>query len=586
MPKYAIHEQWLDGQAQAHAIGCWLNCYLREFALPQGQADLDYRGRDRPSGFAAGPGRWLRIGFDDSGYAVLARAARVSRLGRAEYAGAPYLKRPGEPWRCADAQALAAFLLDRLAPAEGFNHELLAQSGNSIAVTRCLLECAARTAASGDPVVDAEQSLLWGHALHPTPKSREGVDLACIPGCSPEARARFPLYWFRVDPRLWRGRGRDVSGVLAQLSGGTDLYPCHPWEAARVLAHPLMQRARARGWVEPVGPLGEPMWPTSSVRTLYHPRSPYFLKLSIHVRLTNCVRKNAWYELESAVALTALLAPVWREVERAVPGFSVLAEPAATTLEFGDAGDDPAAARELSESFGIVYRDNFAPDERERLRPTVAAALFAFDLRGASICRARLQEQARACGRGYAEAAEAWFAAYARCLLHGVWYAFFRHGVVLEPHLQNTSIGFERGWPTHVWVRDLEGTKLVGGHWSPTHLQPLSPRAQASVRYPRELGWKRVSYCALVNNLGEAVFHLAGGEPLLEDRLWRTVAAIAREWQQRFGRQPLLEALLDGAPLAAKNNLRTRLLRRPDRESDYTLLPNPMAAGPGARAAA
>jgi siderophore synthetase component len=585
MLQQAMLEQWYDGQAQAQAIACWLNCYLREFALPRNEAELDYRGNDRPMSLRRDVGRLIAIRFAQPGYRLLVQATRISRLGRAEYLGAPYLKVPGEPWRCADATALVHFLLDRLAPECGFNHALLAQSTNSVEITRRLLKHAAQTQETGDVLLDAEQGMPWGHALHPTPKSREGVDIEQVLACSPEARTLFSLFWFRIDPRLLHQRGTDVRASLSQLAGDEHCYPCHPWEAARVLENPLFRKARAVGWIEPLGPRGTAMWPTSSVRTLYHPQLDYFLKLSIHVRLTNCVRKNAWYELESAVALTSLLAPVWEDVRHRVPGFDVLPEPAATTLDFSAFGDSPEAERELGESFGILYRDNFPALLRERYRPQMAGSLFARDRNGDSICRRLLQRQAQSHG-SYAHVVENWFEAYARLLLDGVWLAFFKHGTVLEPHLQNTLIGFDRGLPTRVWIRDLEGTKLVAEQWPANRLTQLSAHARESVHYPRALGWKRISYCALVNNLAEAMFHLADGDEILEARLWQCVARIAEDWQRVHGEQPLLRGLLNGETLPSKNNLRTRLFQRADRDADYTDLPNPIRRRGAARVAA
>jgi siderophore synthetase component len=585
MSQQAMLEQWYDGQAQAQAIACWLNCYLREFALPRHEAALDYRGKDCPISLRRSACRLIAIRFAQPGYRLLVQATRISRLGRAEYLGAPYLKEPGEPWRCADAAALAHFLLDRLAPECGFNHALLAQSANSVEITRRLLKQAALAPETGDALLDAEQGMAWGHALHPTPKSRDGIDIDHVLACSPEARAQFPLYWFRIDPRLLHRNGADVRASLRQLAGDEHAYPCHPWEAARVLNNPCFVRARAAGFIEPLGPRGMALWPTSSVRTLYHPQLDYFLKLSIHVRLTNCVRKNAWYELESAVTLTSLLAPVWEDVRQRVRGFDVLAEPAATTLDFSAFGDDPQALQELGESFGILYRDNFSALLRERYRPQMAGALFTRDRHGASICRRLLQRQAASHG-SYALAVERWFEAYARQLLDGVWLAFFKHGVVLEPHLQNTVIGFDRGLPARVWVRDLEGTKLVAEQWPENQLTQLSKRALESVHYPRAQGWKRITYCALVNNLGEAMFHLADGDDALETRLWQCVARIAEDWLRTHGEQPLLRGLLDGDALPSKNNLRTRLFQRADREADYTELPNPIQRRGTARVAA
>jgi len=592
MSPHVMRDQWYDALAQSQAIACWLNCYLREFALPAGEVDIDTSHADDPVALGHAGGTGLRIRFPEAGYAIAVRTGRMSRLGRCDYISAPYLKRPGEPWRCADATGLVHFLLERVAPAVGFNAELLAQSVNSVDITRRLLARGLDKVASGDSLLDAEQAMIWGHAMHPTPKSREGVPVEDVLACSPEAGTRFPLYWFRVDAGLRKRYGMDVDATLLRAAGGEALYPCHPWEVERVLANPAFQAARAQGLIEPVGERGLALGPTSSVRTMYHADLDYFLKLSIHVRLTNCVRKNAWYELESAVALTRLLAPVWADVRRRVRGFDVLTEPAATTLDFGTASEDADAVRELTESFGMLYRDTLDGATRTRYRPAVAGALFATDRHGERPCEAMVREHAERAGLHYTAAAERWFDSYAALLLDGVWLAFFEHGVVLEPHLQNTVLGFENGLPTRVWVRDLEGTKLSDDAWAGPRLADMSPRARDSLLYPRDLGWKRVAYCALINNLGEAIFHIASGAGAgaafdqLEQRLWQVVGGIARRWGQRFGAESLLDALVDGADLPSKNNLRTRLFRRADRESDYTALPSPLVDRAIPRAAA
>ncbi|RBJ93413.1 iron transporter, partial [Xanthomonas oryzae pv. oryzae] len=533
----------------------------RECAIPQHAADFNYRGLDRP-GPRVAEQRWLRIDLGQTG-ALCVRIACADRLGRCRFASTPFLKSAGKPWHSLDADALARCLLQTLAGTQTVNPELIAQSANSVAITAALLRQAHTATTTGEAMIDAEQSMLWGHALHPTPKSREGVDLDRVLACAPEARASFQLFWFHIDPRLLRMQGRDVRASLKQLSGSDDLYPCHPWEAQRLLDAPLLRTLQARGLMTPVGPLGDALRPTSSVRTLYHPELAYFLKCSVHVRLTNCVRKNAWYELESAVALTELLAPSWRALAAQVPGFDVMLEPAATSLEVAQVDHalhaaDPLAARALSESFGILYRQTISAVQRARWQPQVAAALFTCDAQGHSVCAARMQ----ALGSAHIDRQKRtvlWFCAYAGLLLDGVWSALFQHGIALEPHLQNTVIGFADGWPTRVWIRDLEGTKLLAHHWPAARLHNVGERARQSLYYTPEQGWNRVAYCALVNNLAEAIFHLTEGNAALEARLWQCVGEIAARWQQRHGAQSALQGLLDGAPLPGKNNLGTRL---------------------------
>ncbi|WP_116475599.1 IucA/IucC family protein [Zobellella maritima] len=572
----------LQGLAEHQAIGCLLNCYLREFALPAGQVEWRADG-DLPKALTSTllAGEALRLSLPESGVKLALKADRVSLLGRARFSSAPFIKRFGQPWRPLSALDARRLLLQEMAlqTRTPYNRELADQLDNSIGITRAFLAHARPVQA--DRLLESEQALLWGHPMHPSPKSRHGVPMDALLACSPEVGARFPLCWFRVDDALWQHRGEPaVLAMLEQLAGAPGLYPCHPWEVRHILDSSLYRRAEQRGLIEYLGPRGLAMWPTSSVRTLYRADLPYFLKCSIHVRLTNCVRKNAWYELESAVFMSECLAPVLEQLERTNPGFVLMREPAATSLDFSSlAGPaEQADVQHLQECFGLLYRDNLAPNAQQACEPTLAGALFAWDRFGQSQLVPRLTGLARERGWCYRDAALNWFDAYLRALVPGVLDAFFNHGVVFEPHLQNTLIGFDNGLPSRVWIRDLEGTKLLPELWPEQRLQGLSERARASVYYPRAQGWNRIGYCLLVNNLSEAIFHLADGSAELEQAAWQRLSSVLRAWADANGRPEEIADLLAGGPLPSKNNLKTRLLQKADRQADYTLLAHPMRA--------
>lgn len=585
----SLRERALDGDAQRHAIESLLNCYLREYALPRGEASLACQDLDLPMSLRQRAGQRVCIRLPRGGRLVLL-ADRTSVLGRCRFVSAPYLKRNGQGWHPLNTGELARLLLAQLNGPQRHG-ELLQQIDNSLQITRTFLRHAGVNSPAliegpapadgrepADSLLASEQHQIWGHALHPTPKSREGVSQADLLACSPEVGARFALHWFRVDPALIRHQGQDPRGTLRQLCGRDDLYPCHPWEVERVLADPLVCRARQLGLLEHLGQQGLALYPTASVRTLYHPELAHFLKFSVHVRLTNCVRKNAWYELDSAVALTQLLTPLMAELAWLQPGFELMPEPAASTLDLGALGS-LEQAREVTECFGILYRQNLDQDCRRRYRPQVAMALFTWDLHGQSVCHRLVRRSAERLGVDQAEASLRWLTGYAEQLLGGVLHCLVRRGVVLEPHLQNTLLGFdENGLPCRVWIRDLEGTKLVPSHWSREQLKHLGERTRAALHYDADKAWKRVAYCTLVNNLGEAIFHLAGGAAGLEKRLWLQVGGLLEKQRQLLGDPQPLRELCAGAPLPSKENFMTRLLMRADREAGYTALPNPLGA--------
>ncbi|ONH49521.1 iron transporter [Pseudomonas gessardii] len=573
MNTVSLHDHVLDGEAERHAIECLLNCYLREYALPRNEANLNYQAQDLPMSLRQANARCISIRLPSG--RLIVRIDRCSLLGRCHYLSGPYFKGNHQSWRPLSAAELARLLCTPLSGAERVG-ELLQQIANSLQITRTFLRHSRPTEAT-DSLLASEQHQLWGHALHPTPKSREGISHDDLLACSPEVGARFQLHWFKVAPRLIRHQGEDPRSTLQQLSGRDDAYPCHPWEVARVLADPLVQRAQQQGLIEYLGPLGQAMYPTSSVRTLYHPQMAYFMKFSMHVRLTNCVRKNAWYELDSAVALTRLLRPVMDALATQQPGFRLMPEPSATSLDLSALGT-LEQAREVTECFGIVYRENLPHADRQRYQPQVAMALFTWDRQGRSICRPQLQRYADNTGLSIEQATLDWLQAYAGLMLGGVLYCLFRQGVALEPHLQNTVIGFaENGLPSQVWIRDLEGTKLVPEIWPTERLSALDERTRSSVYYSAQKAWQRVGYCALVNNLGEAIFHLANGSGSLEQQLWAQVGDLLHVQSARLDHPTELRELCAGAPFPSKENFMTRLMMRADREAGYTWLPSPLA---------
>ncbi|BET84425.1 Vibrioferrin amide bond forming protein PvsD / Siderophore synthetase superfamily, group A [Edwardsiella anguillarum] len=556
-----------------------LNCYIREFALADDGVRLCPHG-DIPQALTSAQvaGEPLRLTLPASDCLLAITARRWSLLGRGDFDTVPFVKSFGRPWRpLSSAQAIDLLLSEMAARLDvAHNEALAAQIANSSAVTAAFLSHDFRP---GADFIGSEQGLIWGHPLHPSPKSRSGVDPKALLACSPEVGARFPLFWFRIDPRLLSQRGiDDIGGVLSELGGEPHLYPCHPWETAHIMRSPLYLRAARQGLITPLGPRGAALAPTSSVRTLYHPALPWFLKCSIHVRLTNCIRKNAWYELESAVTLSALLNEDFRQLEHAVPGLTILREPNATTLDFSPLAraDEQEAVRHLQECFGILYRQALPLSVREEGQTALAGTLFGLDRDGASPLQRLIRELAATRALDYRETALLWLDHYLTLLLPSVLTAFFDRGIVFEPHLQNVLIGLQDHLPCRLWLRDLEGTKLDSARWDAARLATLSDAARRSVSYTRHQGWQRTAYCLFVNHLAEALFRLADGDRTLEQRLWDRLAHHLQRWRH----QPEIAALLEGAPLPSKNNLRTRLLQRRDRHADYTPLPHPMRSRP------
>ncbi|MEV0221867.1 IucA/IucC family protein [Streptomyces sp. NPDC050704] len=566
------------GEAVAHTL---LNCLLREVSGPE-----------RQTAFTGGH---LLLRFPRRGVLLRVAVRRASLLGAHRFTG-PVSERTESGWREIGWRRLAEYTQDELSLRTGVrNEEFLAQIDSSHRAVAASLPVQAGARHRPRTVDDrataylvSEQSLLFGHRFHPTPKARTG-DADSWLAYAPEAEASFPLRYLAVREHLIaeeaaepgaldaldrRDRPNQPTRAVRQdqpggergdIPDGYRLLPAHPWQYAMLREHPALRAALARGDVLDLGRGGRPFAATASVRTLYDGES--FLKFSLNVRITNCLRKNASYELSGAVALTRVLGPALADLAERFPGSAVLREPAYRSLALP--GPDGTPDRELLEGFGVIVREGLS---RRQLPGTTAllAAAVADEYPTGPAHISRLLDSAGP------QAALGWWAAYLRLLVPPVLAAYFDHGLVLEPHLQNVLICVDGDdMPAQVLFRDLEGTKLVPEHHAES-LAALPPEVAGPMTYDAQRGWDRVVYCLLVNHVAELLAALADLHPHTEAALWAEVRATLQAYADRHGCPPPLAALLAGVPLPAKANLLTRWERKADREAGYIRLSSPL----------
>jgi siderophore synthetase component len=305
---------------------------------------------------------------------------------------------------------------------------------------------------------------------------------------------------------------------------------------------------------------------TASVRTLYD--GDTFLKFSLNVRITNCLRKNAGYELSGAVALTRLLAPAFADLAARFPGSDILREPAFRSLAIP--GQDGRPDLSLLEGFGVIVREGLAA----RLRPGATALLAAAVADEYPTGPGHLSRLLAGAGRA---AALRWWRTYLRLLVPPVLAAYFDYGIVLEPHLQNVLVCVDAdGTPVQVLFRDLEGAKLLPDHHAAA-LAALPAHVAGPLTYDADRGWDRLVYCLLVNHVAEMLAALADLHPSAEAALWSEVRRTIQDSARAHRHPPRLSALLSGAPLPAKANLLTRWDRAADRRAGYIHLHSPLA---------
>jgi len=540
-----------------------LNCLIREVAAPEDQAWED--------------DGHLIIRLPRSAVTLRARLRRLS-AGIGPRPAREVQIRHECTWQSIDWRRLADLIAAELTLATGtVNAEFVSQVRDGHAAFAAILAARAERSAVVDRAVlngtvpegvgggwveaylASEQALVAGHRFHPSPKTRQGSPRDWL-RYAPEAGARFPLRFLGVRDEALASEGD--SSALDRLGGpvppsGYRLLPVHPWQFRLLATQPWLRRAMRRGLLADLGEGTREVVPTASVRTVYDPVADVFCKFSLNVRITNCLRKLAWYELPGAVVLTRRLAPVFAELGRTFPGTVLLGEPGYRTASL--------ACRDAYEGLAVLVREGL----RARIAPDLTPLL-----------AASLTEPAAGLfdGRG-GEELLAWWQAYVRIVAPPVLDAFFGHGVVLEPHLQNVlvCVGGD-GRPVQAVFRDLEGTKLVSSRHGAL-LDGLPPGVARGLAYDTRRGWDRVAYCLLVNHLAEVAAAIAdrcGPGADYERELWRQARQVLTEAAAEHGWPPELRAVLAGVPLPGKANLRVRWYRDADRKAGYIPVPNPL----------
>jgi siderophore synthetase component len=472
-------------------------------------------------------------------------------------------RRDGEPLDVPALAALLAGALDPGVPAEPF----LSRVRESLDAVTNVLEARADDVErlwSARPLrfEDAEQALLLGHPLHPTPKGLGGR----LRQYTPELQPRFRLHWLSVDADIVAhdsATGTPAPELAARLRGreaphGRILLPAHPWEAG-YLARAASALFKS-GDVIDLGPQGDEVTPTTSVRTVYRADWPYMLKFSLHARVTNSMRVSLPKELRRAVEAARLAqTPVGEAARRIAPDLTILHDPAYLQIP----GED---------GFSVLFRENRWPGDADVSALTVLCQDHPFG------GRSRAAVLADALG------AREWFARYCEVLVVSLVRLYLDLGLCFEPHQQNTLLELDGGWPARCVVRDSQGYfHREAAHADMCAVIPGLGEASESI-FPEALADERLVYYPFINNALGVIDALAAGGGIEERVLLADLRAVLERERSRGGRYPhtLLDRLLDDELWPCKGNLRTRLNDMDElvgdiaEQSVYVKLPNPL----------
>ncbi|MEU6576382.1 IucA/IucC family protein [Streptomyces sp. NPDC046805] len=597
--------------AQAAAVENLLRCWVRE------------------TGLATTEGDTLRIPLPSIGTALIVPVRYWSPTGWHRF-GLPRLTGTPEDVPPVDAVMLAA-LLDRetrggagtvIGGGPGADPSPISEGGDLVArvadsvrrTASFISERRQRVDDGPDLFLSAEQALLLGHPLHPTPKSREGLTEGEGRLYSPELCGSFPLHWMAVAPSVlaadsaWTERGRTVPAdhLTARLAGtglsvpeGYAALPLHPWQSREVRHRDETASLLDAGLLRELGPSGLAWHPTSSVRTVHRSGAPAMLKLSLGLRITNSRRENLRKELHRGVEVHRLLRSGLSQQWQAVhPAFDIVRDPAWLGVDGPDGLPVPGLdvvirhnpflpSDDVSCVAGLVSPRPFAGSAATIGQPAVTtddAASAGTPPFGSRLAHAvtRLAERT---GRPGAAVATEWFLRYLEHVVRPVLWLDSEAGIALEAHQQNTLLLLDaEGWPAGGRYRDNQGYYFRESRRAELDARLPGIGEQSDTFVSDEVADERFAYYLAINNvlglIGAFGSQRLADEQLLLAAFRRFLAGLAS------GSDPLRTSLpthlLDSPVLRCKANLLTRvrgldeLVGPVDTQSVYVTIANPL----------
>ncbi len=440
--------------------------------------------------------------------------------------------------------------------------------------------------------IEAEQSLLLGHLMHPTPKSRQGMTDEEEKIFSPELKGEFQLHYFKAHASLvlHDSAAGTKAPLLIEEELGNDpsvdkkwleketrnpdfvLIPAHPLQAKALLDKPFVKRLIDEGMLTYLGAKGRTFTATSSVRTVYSKRSRFMYKFSVPIKITNSLRINKQKELDRGVEMARLLeTELGERLKDKFPGFRVIKDPAYLSIK-GESGES---------GFEVVIRENpFYEDDRSA---TLVAGLcqdhaYGKESRLGSIIKTLAARE----GRPTEDVSADWFDKYLSISFEPVLWLFETYGLAIEAHQQNAVIRLKNGYPETFYYRDNQGY-----YYSESKAHILSGLApdlseKSETICSDGVAVERLRYYFFFNHLFGLVNGFGSEGLIKEEALLAMIRERLLEAEKTYGITELTDSLLRFPALPCKANLLTRfydmdeLTGSLETQSRYTSVANPL----------
>lgn len=578
-------------RAENASMQSFLNCYLREtqnFIEVEGEMNhLEWNG-DTPK-------KWVKISLLNQDSGIFAAVKHWSLTGRHLF-HFPILYQTGEKVVPLDYVSLVSILSKELLldqDREDAEDELMLRAILSKKNVQRYLEERENDAAdlenSEFTFIEAEQSLLFGHLLHPTPKSKQGMSEEQESKYSPELKGTFQLHFFKADRSIVdQDSADDVTAEeitmqllhkdknfvqMIECDERSIFIPVHPLQVPVLLQDSSVQALLTEGSLSYIGPYGERFTATSSMRSVYSHDFKYMFKFSVPVKITNSLRVNLEKELHRGVEVSRLMqARMGQVLKEIYPSFQIIQDPAFLNIP---------TEKETS-GFEVVIREN--PFYKNDINASLLAGLCQdHGFEGKSRIEAIIQDLAQKENRSTEEVSKDWFGEYLSIALDPMLWLYETYGVALEAHQQNSIVQMENGYPKHFYYRDNQGYYYSESKADMLVEQLPGLNRKSVTICSDEVAIERFRYYFFMNHLFGLINGFGSAGLIEESELMKMLRnRLMHHDKLTDGKSALLRSLLDSEQLPCKANLLTRfydmdeLVGSLETQSVYTNIPNPL----------
>jgi siderophore synthetase component len=418
--------------------------------------------------------------------------------------------------------------------------------------------------------IEAEQSLILGHSVHPLPKSREGFTERELAAYSPETGGQFQLHYFLIHPENVTEKssekelttsqlkneilthGDDVIKSIVQQYPDWTVIPVHPWEADYLLNLAEVKEMQSEGLLHSLGKSGPLFTATSSVRTVYNAESGWMYKFSLHIKITNSFRVNYPHELHRGYDASVLLKTPWGQgIQKDFPEINFITDPAFIMVTYKG---------QVIDGFSTSIRQNPFRAEAAKKNVGLVASLSQDGVLGQAPRMLNLiEEAARRKNKSVKETALDWFGQYLKITIKPLVGIFNKYGLGGEYHQQNMLVEFDEDlFPAKLHFRDNQGYFFRQGKVEElyTVIPGYGIDSRSFIAEPRLINFH--SYYLLVNHL-LGIVNALGRSNLADEQTLISLLYDAYQAEEEADTTGLVAHLLHSTKLTIKGNLLTNL---------------------------